>query len=84
MSAALIWIQNHAELVAGLAYATLNVINAMVKGPEAKSLVGKLLDAVSVLTRSEAQGTLKLPGMRSSSVDNAPNGVHHDPPASGG
>jgi len=60
-------VQAHGALVAGLLYAALNLANALVKGPEAKGFIGKLIDALSILTRKEASGTLKMPLAKSKS-----------------
>ena len=76
---ALIWVQSHWELVAGIVYCALNIANALFKGPQAQSTIHKLIDALSVLTRAEADGTLKLPLKASGKADAEPvlpNGVH--------
>lgn len=49
------------QLVAAILYAALNLANALIKDPEAKGAVGKLIDALSFLTRSGAKGTIKAP-----------------------
>lgn len=68
---ALEFCQANWKLIAGLLYAALNLANAVVKGPEAKSVVGKLIDALAFLTRKDADGTLKIPLARSKAGSNA-------------
>jgi hypothetical protein len=62
----------HGSELAALAYALLNLANALAKGTEAKSLLMKLADLLSVLTRKDAPGTLKLPLARSSAPARGP------------
>ena len=65
LSAILAFILAHPAELAAAAYALLNLANALVKGPEAKSALAKLADLLAVLARKDAAGTLKLPGKRS-------------------
>ena len=58
------WIQSHwATIVsiAGAAYTLLSVINGLIQNPEAKSVLGKLIDGLSFLSRASAPGTVKSP-----------------------
>jgi hypothetical protein len=74
------WISAHWELILGVVYALLNLANGMTKSAEAKSVIGKAIDAVSVLTRAEASGTVKLPLVSSKKEEKVEeevkNGVH--------
>lgn len=77
MHSAINWISANWELIAGLLYAILNLANGMTKNAEAKSVIGKSIDAISVLTRAEASGTVKLPLVLSKKVEEEiKNGVH--------
>jgi hypothetical protein len=51
--------------VLGALYGVLSVINGFLRNVEAKTVLGAILDAIAFLTRSDAPGTFKLPGIRS-------------------
>ncbi len=66
------WIQaNWPAIVsaAGAAYTLLSVINGLIQEPKAKSVLGKLLDGLSFLSRAAAPGTVKAPMTLSKPAD---------------
>lgn len=68
MSAALAFANEHSVAFVGTLYALLNLINGLISNPDAKSIVGKMIDALAFLTRGDADGTLKSPLTRSRKV----------------
>ncbi len=61
METAIAFARDHQAALGLLAYAVLNLINGLVSNPDAKSIVGKLIDGLAFLTRGDADGTLKSP-----------------------
>ncbi len=59
------WLRAHGPELLAFVYAAINVANALVRSPEAKTKLGKVADLVSVLARKDAEGTLKKPFTRS-------------------
>jgi hypothetical protein len=54
---------------AGALYTLLSVINGLVQNPEAKSVLGKIIDGLSFLSRASAPGTVKAPFTMSKAPD---------------
>lgn len=74
LSAILAFLCAHGPELTAAAYALLNLANALARGPEAKGFLMKLADLLSVLTRKDAAGTLKMPLALSASSPKPPAG----------
>lgn len=59
------WIAANWVVVLAMAYAALNVANAMLPECEAKNIVHRLLDALSLLTAKGDPNSLKMAGRSS-------------------
>lgn len=62
------WLKTNWQTVVALAGALWTIfsfVNGLVKNPEAKSFLGKLLDLLSYIKRADAPGSVKLPFTRS-------------------
>lgn len=58
------WIQQHYQALialAGALWTLLSVINGMIASPEAKSIIGKIMDALSYIKRAGSEGSVKMP-----------------------
>jgi hypothetical protein len=58
------WLQQNWPVVvsiSGALYTLLSIINGLIQNPEAKSILGKVLDGLSFLSRASAPGTVKAP-----------------------
>ncbi len=60
----MLWIQQNYQAliaVAGALWTLLSIINGMIKSPEAKHIIGVVLDGLSYIKRADAPGSIKLP-----------------------
>lgn len=76
MQAVVDFLRAHGAQMAAVVYALANLANALIKDPEAKSIIGKVVDVVSFLVRAEAQGTVKMPLVSMSKARPMPPSLH--------
>ncbi len=72
LAGALKFLSDNQGVLLAAAYALLNLANALLKGPAAQGAIAKLADFLSLLTRKDAAGTLKLPCTMSGDAPKSP------------